>query len=222
MGFLDSFMGNNDTLKERMTTLDTFGQPLDNVANDVPMYDQYNTGLAVTQENMSDRVNLAVDPRAQPRCGVTGLIPSVEEGIVHGAQPQPRQLVVDMGQLSPEEMELAKENQRRDGGWFQPIVEDTEVMDCPGGICPVPWATDTSGDDLKERPVLIDNVNHPSHYTDGGIECIEAIEAQLTPEEYKGYLKGNVAKYVWRERHKGGIESLKKAQWYLDRLVNLE
>ena len=52
MGFLDSFMGNNDTLKERMTTIDTFGQPLDNVANDVPMYDQYNTGLAVTQDNM--------------------------------------------------------------------------------------------------------------------------------------------------------------------------
>ena len=95
-------------------------------------------------------------------------------------------------------------------------------MDCPGGICPVPWAVDTSGDDLKERPVLVDNVNHPAHYTDGGIECIEAIEAQLTPEEYRGYLKGNVAKYVWREQHKGGIESLKKAQWYLDRLVNLE
>ena len=113
MGFLSSFMGNNDTLKERMVTLDTFGQPLDNVANDVPMYDQYNTGLAVTQENMSDRVNLAVDPRAQPRCGLTGMIPSVEEGLMHGAMPQPRQLVVDMGQLSPEEMELAKENQRR-------------------------------------------------------------------------------------------------------------
>ena len=98
-------------------------------------------------------------------------------------------------------------------------------MDCPGGICPVPWATNPSFDfdnDLKERPVLIDNVNHPSHYTDGGIECIEAIEAQLTPEEYRGYLKGNVAKYVWREKHKGGIESLQKAQWYLNRLINLE
>ena len=98
-------------------------------------------------------------------------------------------------------------------------------MDCPGGICPVPWATKPSFDidnDLKERPVLIDNVNHPPHYTDGGIECIEAIEAQLTLEEYRGYLKGNVAKYVWREQHKGGIESLKKAQWYLNRLVNLE
>lgn len=94
--------------------------------------------------------------------------------------------------------------------------------DCPGGVCPVPWATDTSGDDLKEHPVLVDNVNHPSHYTDGGIECIEAIEAQLTPEEYRGYLKGNVAKYVWREKHKGGIQSLQKAQWYLTRLVDIE
>jgi hypothetical protein len=99
------------------------------------------------------------------------------------------------------------------------------VSDCPGGICPVPWATNPSFDwdkDLNERPVLTDNVNHPSHYTDGGIECIEAIESQLTLEEYRGYLKGNVAKYVWRERHKGGIESLQKAQWYLDKLIQLE
>ena len=101
-------------------------------------------------------------------------------------------------------------------------MNEEEILDCPGGICPVPWATDTSGDDLKECSVLVDNVNHPAHYTDGGIECIEAIEAQLTPEEYRGYLKGNVAKYVWREQHKGGIESLKKAQWYLTRLIALE
>jgi len=94
--------------------------------------------------------------------------------------------------------------------------------DCPGGVCPVPWATDTSGDDSKELPVLVDDVNYPSHYTDGGIECIEAIEAQLTPEEYRGFLKGNVAKYVWREKHKGGIQSLQKAQWYLTRLVDIE
>jgi hypothetical protein len=85
------------------------------------------------------------------------------------------------------------------------------MSDCPGGVCPVPWAK-------KE----VDNVNHPPHYTEGGIECIEAIEAQLTPEEYKGYLKGNVAKYIWREKHKGGIESLKKAQWYLNKLVDLK
>ena len=104
--------------------------------------------------------------------------------------------------------------------WFEPVGTRDDVIeefsDCPGGVCPVPWATDTSGDDLKES---FDLVNHPLHYTDGNIECIEAIEAQLTSEEYRGYLKGNVAKYVWREKHKGGIESLEKAQWYLSRLI---
>jgi hypothetical protein len=98
--------------------------------------------------------------------------------------------------------------------WFNPV---DEISDCPGGVCPVPWAT-------KEEPPVIqeDVVNHPSHYTDGGIECIEAIEAQLTPEEYRGYIKGNIAKYLWRERLKGGVTSLKKAQWYLDRLVQFD
>jgi len=75
---------------------------------------------------------------------------------------------------------------------------------------------------IQGPPVIWEDVvNHPVHYTDGGIECIEAIEAQLTAEEFRGYLKGNIAKYVWREKHKGGTESLKKAQWYLNRLVEL-
>jgi hypothetical protein len=101
--------------------------------------------------------------------------------------------------------------------WFEPVSTIVDAMDCPGGVCPVPWAT-------KEEPPVIqeDTVNHPSHYTDGGIECIEAIESALTSEEYRGYLKGNIQKYVWRERHKGGTESLKKARWYLDRLIQLD
>ena len=65
-----------------------------------------------------------------------------------------------------------------------------------------------------------DNVNHPAHYKQGDIECIDAIKAALTPEEFRGYLKGNVIKYTWRERMKGNIESLKKAAWYLRRLTN--
>jgi len=52
------------------------------------------------------------------------------------------------------------------------------------------------------------------------IDCITAIEAQLTAEEFRGYLKGNIAKYVWRERKKGGGESLRKAQWYLNTLLD--
>ena len=51
---------------------------------------------------------------------------------------------------------------------------------------------------------MTDNVNKPAHYRQGEIECIDAIRAALTPEEFRGYCKGNVLKYVWRERHKGG------------------
>ena len=101
--------------------------------------------------------------------------------------------------------------------WFAPIETETtpsEVSDCPSGICPVPWATKQERPELKE-----DIVNHPPHYVDGGIECIEALEASLTQEEFRGYCKGNIQKYIWRERMKGGVESLKKAAWYLDRLI---
>lgn len=67
---------------------------------------------------------------------------------------------------------------------------------------------------------VADPVNHPPHYTQGGIETIDAIEAALTAEEFRGYCKGNALKYVWRERHKGQNESIKKAIWYLNRLVD--
>ena len=64
-----------------------------------------------------------------------------------------------------------------------------------------------------------DNVQRPMHYAAGSIECIDAIEAQLSAEEFRGYLKGNVIKYLWREKHKGGVESLKKANWYLNKII---
>ena len=68
----------------------------------------------------------------------------------------------------------------------------------------------------------VDPVNHPQHYTGGKIECIEAIEAALTPEEFRGYLKGNILKYIWRERNKGETESVEKAIWYAVRLVDTD
>ena len=64
-----------------------------------------------------------------------------------------------------------------------------------------------------------DNVNSPPHYKQGAIECIEAIQSALTEEEFRGYCKGNALKYIWREKHKGGDESLEKAQWYLGYLA---
>ena len=64
-----------------------------------------------------------------------------------------------------------------------------------------------------------DAVNHPNHYCQGGIECIKAIEASMTPEEFQGYCKGNVMKYIWRFREKNGLEDLKKAQVYLGWMI---
>lgn len=64
-----------------------------------------------------------------------------------------------------------------------------------------------------------DAVNHPSHYTQGGIECIKAIEASMPPDGFQDYCKGNVLKYVWRFRQKNGLEDLKKARVYLNWMI---
>jgi hypothetical protein len=65
-----------------------------------------------------------------------------------------------------------------------------------------------------------DPVNSPSHYAQGGIESIEAIQASMSGEAFKGFLKGNCQKYLWRYEHKNGKEDLLKCHWYLDRLIS--
>lgn len=66
-----------------------------------------------------------------------------------------------------------------------------------------------------------DMVNNPPHYTKGGVECIDALESMTAGMDGPaGFLAGNVVKYVWRHPHKSNpVEDLKKARWYLDRLI---
>lgn len=65
-----------------------------------------------------------------------------------------------------------------------------------------------------------DRVNHPSHYTSGGMQCWDAIKASMTNEAFCGYLKGNVIKYLWRyEKKDNPIEDLNKAGAYLNKLI---
>jgi hypothetical protein len=66
-----------------------------------------------------------------------------------------------------------------------------------------------------------DNVEKPAHYNQSGIECIQAIEASMTSDQFCGYLKGNIQKYIWRYEDKNKIEDLKKAQWYLNKLIKI-
>jgi hypothetical protein len=69
--------------------------------------------------------------------------------------------------------------------------------------------------------MMADNVNKPPHYNQAGIECIDAIEA-ATGTGFEFYLQGNILKYLWRYRYKNQIEDLKKAQWYLNKLIEVK
>ncbi len=65
----------------------------------------------------------------------------------------------------------------------------------------------------------MNDVNHPDYYqTEEGIECIDAIQAALTPEEFRGFLKANALKYIWRAGKKGdALKDARKASWYVEK-----
>lgn len=67
---------------------------------------------------------------------------------------------------------------------------------------------------------MADMVNHPSHYTQGGIECVDALEAAtINLKGIEAVCTANAIKYLWRWKEKGGIEDLEKSKWYIDRLI---
>jgi len=84
-----------------------------------------------------------------------------------------------------------------------------------------PWEHDCDlvREYFEEGEEVEDMVNSPSHYTQGSVECIDAIQSSLSPEEFKGYLRGNILKYMWRTNHKGGKQDLEKSLWYLNKLI---
>lgn len=68
---------------------------------------------------------------------------------------------------------------------------------------------------------MSDNVNHPDHYNQGGIECIDAIKAATVGKTgIEAFCVGNAIKYLWRYEEKNGLEDLKKARFYLNRLIS--
>lgn len=68
----------------------------------------------------------------------------------------------------------------------------------------------------------MDNVTHPSHYTQGKVECIDAIEAAVTGlTGIDAVYTAQCTKYLWRWKRKNGLEDLLKARWYLDRLIEM-
>ena len=83
---------------------------------------------------------------------------------------------------------------------------------------------DTPVNNTREtKEVKPDNVNHPTHYNKGTMECLDVIKSCLSTEEFKGFLKGNVMKYMYRKGDKGdALEDLNKACWYAKKLMEQE
>ena len=81
---------------------------------------------------------------------------------------------------------------------------------------------DESLEEIIARQDEEDMVGAPKHYNTGNIECIDAIEESMSSVAFKGYLKGNCMKYLWRYDYKGKqVEDLQKAGWYLNKLTDM-
>ena len=83
---------------------------------------------------------------------------------------------------------------------------------------PREWKEQKVAHEVFNGSIVDDKIN-PSHYKTDTIECIDAIEAMLTPEEFIGYLRGSIMKYEWRYPNKNGVEDLNKAQWFTNKLI---
>lgn len=83
-----------------------------------------------------------------------------------------------------------------------------------------PVAYENAENECCEVETDMDMVNHPSHYTQGGIECIDALKAATVSKTgIEAVCTANAIKYLWRYEEKNGIEDVKKARWYIDRLI---
>ena len=101
-----------------------------------------------------------------------------------------------------------------------PIKKKCLIGVYPGGI---KCLNNRKTSDAQKAIDCIDAINSavdkPTHYTSGAVECIDAIRSALTADEFRGYLKGNIMKYVWRERLKNQDQDLQKAAKYLEWLI---
>ena len=155
---------------------------------------------------------------------------------INDATPQDWDRVRETGQPTFDEyMKRLNSSWVHDGTRFAAQIASKEDVDLFGGCWPdeggsrideslmkVYLDAAQEESDVEEPDTEEDAVNSPDHYNTGNIECIDAIEDSMSPAAFKGYLKGNCMKYLWRYDYKGKpVEDLKKADWYLSRLIEM-
>lgn len=87
---------------------------------------------------------------------------------------------------------------------------------------PETWDLNIIENNMESSDAL-ENVNHPKHYTQGKVECIDALAAAtINLQGIEAVCTANAIKYLWRWKQKNGVEDLKKANWYIDKLMQEE
>lgn len=105
---------------------------------------------------------------------------------------------------------------------FNNYLEDGFVMSYESFVLHHPMTQEISSKlDRGTNDEQKDIVNHPNHYNSYSREVIDTMQGSMTSDEFKGYLKGNIMKYITRYQFKNGVEDLKKAHWYLNKLTEI-
>lgn len=126
-----------------------------------------------------------------------------------------------------EECELLKKYDKETNEWTDEYacifsdMDDNMLNKCYNWYKEIdPAACENGEGDCCNKESNVDMVNHPSHYTQGGIECIDALKAATVSKTgIEAVCTANAIKYLWRYEEKNGIDDVKKARWYIDRLI---
>ena len=123
--------------------------------------------------------------------------------------------------------ELAKKYDKETRGWTDAYacifgdMSDDMLNKCYNWYKELDQAAcENAEDSCCDKEPNVDMVNHPAHYTQGGIECIDCIKSAIVGKVgIEAFCVGNAIKYLFRYEEKNGIEDVKKARWYIDRLI---
>lgn len=126
-----------------------------------------------------------------------------------------------------EECELVKKYDKETDKWTDTYacvfsdMSDEMLNKCYNWYKEIGQAScENTEDEYCDKESNADMVNHPSHYNQGGIECIDCIKSAIVGKVgIEAFCAGNAIKYLSRYEEKNGIEDVKKARWYIDRLI---
>lgn len=183
--------------------------------------------IAITTYQILDNYACPIDIRGW---GITNFFELKDEGIKYNIK-EPKFKIGDVARLA----------YQKDGKVIYKITEPLKIMfstlrnetwyyaikGLESGMCYEFVSEDLLVPELEKSvddkiTLTNEKVNHPNHYNQGGIECLDVIKAYYGDDGYEGFCAGNVLKYVMRYKHKeNALEDLKKARFYLDEVIKL-